>query len=336
MACTWRHADRVSRRPEARAEVLCLGDSLVKQGVLPRILSGRLGRSAYNLAVHGGQAPTSYFLLRRAIEQGARPRLVLVDFHPNLLASSPTSSVPYWSDLLNARELVDLGRATRDARLVARTIAYVLFPSVKNREAIRAAVLAALHGGESDERTLCRALGRNFRENLGARVAAVRPPPANPDALLANLPDLGRWKPSRVNVAYMHRLFDLAARSGAAVVWLWTPTSPAWQARRVRIDADAPYARLALAMQAAHPNLIVVDGRPAEYPPSAFVDLTHLHAEGAAVYTEALAGLVDRLLAGGPDRWLTLPHYAGPPRDRAGEDLDQSRIAVLGGGPVRR
>ena len=75
----WKQTVRAIGREARGCEVLCFGDSLVKYGVVPRVLEARLGRRAYNLAVANGQAPTAYFLLRRALEAGARPAAVLID-----------------------------------------------------------------------------------------------------------------------------------------------------------------------------------------------------------------------------------------------------------------
>src|SRR5580693_8460636 len=57
LASSWQTAMRRAAGPEARAEILTFGDSLIKLGILPRVLEARLGRSSYNLAVLGGQPP---------------------------------------------------------------------------------------------------------------------------------------------------------------------------------------------------------------------------------------------------------------------------------------
>src|SRR4051794_23517903 len=53
-------------KPARGCDVLLFGDSLVKSGLIPRALGRGTGRSTFNLAVVGGSAPSSYFLLRRA------------------------------------------------------------------------------------------------------------------------------------------------------------------------------------------------------------------------------------------------------------------------------
>ena len=339
MSLTWRSAGRWARGTEARADLLCLGDSLIKEGVLPRVLGRGLGVSVYNLAIHGGSAPSSYFLLRRSLRNGARPRAVVVDFHPNLLATAPRSSAPYWSDLVDARDAIDLGWNARDPDLFVRTVVFGLLPSLKNRDTIRADLSSAWRGGTPEGRGTCRALARNFRENLGARVSPVTPPPADPEAYFRTLSDRGRWKPNPVNVAYMRRFFALAERSGVLVFWLLPPTSPAWQGRREKLGADASYEALARALQAGYRNVVVVDGRFAGYGASAFHDLTHLHVVGATELSESLATSLSPYLAPAPPvtaTWAALPRFRGLPRGRLPEDLDQSRIAVVEAGSLRR
>ncbi len=66
----WRQAAKASTAPEVvRSEVLCFGDSLMKQCVQPIVIEAKTGRPTYNLAVSMGQPSASYFLLRRALRR---------------------------------------------------------------------------------------------------------------------------------------------------------------------------------------------------------------------------------------------------------------------------
>ena len=72
----WRLTGVASNRPgrvEGR-DVLLFGDSLVKFGLIPRVIEHESGKTVYNFGLHTGQASSSYFLLRRALDSGARPR----------------------------------------------------------------------------------------------------------------------------------------------------------------------------------------------------------------------------------------------------------------------
>src|SRR5690348_14836409 len=84
-AAGWRASGRSATREARDCDLLCLGDSLVKFGVVPSVLDARLGTRSYNLAAHAAQAPLSYFLLQRALRAGARPRTILIDFTEHLL-----------------------------------------------------------------------------------------------------------------------------------------------------------------------------------------------------------------------------------------------------------
>ena len=342
-ALTWRHAGRAARTEAACAGVLCLGDSQVKEGVLPALLEGRLGLPAYNLAVHGGQAPTSFFLLRRALRAGARPVAVVVDFNPNLLSSAPRSGLPYWSDLLDARDAVELGWGARDPELLARTVALGLLPTLRHREALRGGLIDALLGRPGADHGPCLALARNLDRNRGARVTPVTPPPPDPEGPPLAPADRGGWQPHRANVEAIHRLFEAAESRGIAVFWLIPPACPGWQSRRVRMGADAAYARLAGSLARRHRNVVVVDARASAFPPDAFRDQTHLHVAGAAVLTRSLAAVIRSTLAAKArgevgDSWVALPPAGRlpPARPHEPEDMDESRTAVRAGGESRR
>ena len=102
----WERAAQAARKEAVQADVLCFGDSLVMHAVAPRILEERLGRSAYNVAVFKGQAPSSYFLLKAALDAGAKPSAVLID--GELLTDNPLEMVRLWPELATYEELFDL------------------------------------------------------------------------------------------------------------------------------------------------------------------------------------------------------------------------------------
>src|SRR5690349_4029234 len=66
----WKLSGEAATHTAKRFDMLCFGDSLVMHGVVPRVVAESLGRPVLNLAVAKGQMPTSFFLLRRAIEAG--------------------------------------------------------------------------------------------------------------------------------------------------------------------------------------------------------------------------------------------------------------------------
>jgi hypothetical protein len=330
LAFTWKTVGDSARGPDARSELLCLGDSMVKVAVVPRVLEQRLGRSAYNLAVIGGQAPTSFFVLRRALESGARPRAVVVDFHSNLLAVSPISSAPNWSELVDRRDALDLVATTRDTGLVAAELGPWLLRSYKGRDEIRDAILAALHGAERGAVFNRRAMRRNWEQNAGAYVVDGSRKPFNSTGSASG--KKGVWKPHPANVAYVRRFIELSEQHGITVFWLVAPTHPDWQARREELGAEAPFAAFIRAISRQYANLVVVDGRHSGYGREVFVDDTHLNRRGAIELSEALATIMASHLnrpASDPSRWVALPAFQGRRGDDHGiETLAESERAV--------
>ena len=338
MAFCWRTSAEAARGSEARADVICLGDSLVKVGVLPRVLEARLGGSARNLAVFAGQAPSSFFLLRRAFESGATPRAIIVDFHPNLLSAAARSTKPYWADLVDARDGLDLGWNGRDLGVLAATVAFRVVPSTRDRLGIRDAIRAALRGEERPAAVEHRALRRNWSLNGGAHLVPARPHAPEEAAAPADEPTHARWAPRPVNSSYVRRLLDLAAARGVPVFWVLPPMTPAWQARRERLDVDGPHTRFVRSMAERDPNVVVVDGRHAGYAPAAFVDATHLNRLGATEFTAALADLIAARREGaGVDRkWVQLPAFRGRAVGVSLEDFEESKLATGLAGTARR
>ena len=97
---------------------------------------------------------------------------------------------------------------------------------------------------------------------------------------------------------------------------------------RDRLDLDARYTKMLRPATEQYPNLTVVDGRGASYPPRHFIDATHLDFEGAYVYSDDLSALLARP-PGGP-RWVRLPAYRDRPVEIPLEDYRASTIALSG------
>ena len=111
VSLSWRLAARSARDEAPRCSVLCAGDSLVKHGLIPKVITARSGLASVNLAVARGPAPATFFLVRRALEAGARPAALVVDFKPNVLVGGPRYNVRYWQEILTFRESLDLARS---------------------------------------------------------------------------------------------------------------------------------------------------------------------------------------------------------------------------------
>src|SRR5262249_28496486 len=107
-ALSWEICRAEARDKAPGRQILCLGDSLVKFSIVPGVFESRTGRKAYNLAAFGAPPPVSYFTLRRALDAGARPEAVIVDFHPVRASAHPQAFQRLWPELLDAGECADL------------------------------------------------------------------------------------------------------------------------------------------------------------------------------------------------------------------------------------
>ncbi len=187
----WRFSARSARGPDAKAEILCLGDSLVKFGVQARVVAHATGRRAVNLAVFGGHMPATYFVLEHALRAGARPEAILVDCQDGPIVRDRRRDRPdglqvnmrSWPELLTVGDCLDLSRTARDAGFFAEVMLAEALPSYKARSEVRDAIAAALRGRGDSWFVTVRALRRNWTQNLGTHVAARSPaPPAAPAA----------------------------------------------------------------------------------------------------------------------------------------------------------
>jgi hypothetical protein len=329
-SCEWLATGRAARREAVNSEVICLGDSLMKLGVVPKLLQQHLGKRTYNLAVSGGRAPTSYFILRRALDAGTRPDAVLVNFKWTALRTNIRANLRVLPELVGPREHLDLAWTARDSCLLLTLMLSEVLPTFKSRFEVRANILAALQGASTSIRGPIVPWQLNWRKNNGAHLMAKNPSFRGDVNSAPNDFFLNDWSCDPINAIYLERLLKLAASRDIPVFWLITPICPAAQARQEQIGADAAYARFARAVQSRFPNLVVIDGRHAGYHDSVFFDPTHLDRQGAAAFTIDVASVVGRCLRGTPPgmRWIELPVYRDPPVDLAIEDVAQSAIAL--------
>lgn len=325
----WKRSAEAARKEAVQADILCFGDSLVMHGVAPRILEKRLGRPAYNVAVFKGMAPSSYFLLKDALDAGAKPSAVLVD--GELLVDNPLELVRLWPELATYEELFDLACSAHDFSFFGQVALGKLMPSVLQRYEIREFAMARLEGRDYSARIALAPKIRNWTENLGAN---IRPPDSVPaetaEKLLSGyLPS--DWTCHPVNGKYVKRFIKLAQSRGIRVFWLLPPLRPEVQERRDRGGLTSEYEAFVRELVTLYPNLQVLDARHSHFPGESMVDMTHTNRVGASVYSDLIAeALKTRLdldqISG--DRWIRLPEYREPPTDVAIEDLDQSLEAL--------
>jgi hypothetical protein len=337
---SWRYGSHQVRRKAPGREILCFGDSQVNFGVVPAVLQEQTGKRAYNLAIHGGSAPSSYFLLKHAFAAGSRPATVVVDFHYQILAEGPgsTTRVYPWAELVSASEALDLSWTARDPDLLATILVQRSLPSANSRFQLRDQIVKALRAEPDQRAATFRLVWRNWNQNDGALIKPKDPDfhedPVPPQAA-RRLP--GRWRCDRTNARYVERFLELAARIGARVYWLLPPVTPLTQFVYDDSGDQACADRYIQRLQARHTHLVVIDGRHAGYTAEVFLDGVHLNREGAV----ALSTGIGQILRASRDqptlgtRWIDLPAYT-PPSSRARvEDLGAS-YAALHSRPARR
>ena len=341
-AWQYRFASRTATAEAVGCEILAFGDSLLKYSFLPAVLERRQGLRSYNLAVCGGRAPYHYYLLRRVLEGGARPSVVLLEFFPSSLSTGPRLNAEALPHFLRASECLDLGLSARDTGLLGELLAGWLLPSVRCRQAIRADIVNWVQrkpGGARFEYTW---LLPWWSKNRGAQAMHSQPAATGDVRLLQHVAFPASWSSDPVNDLYVDRFLDLARRHGAAVYWVLTPLSPALQAECERSGFDVRYAAYVQSWQQRFPNLKVIDVRHSEYDPDVYSsDPAHLGRDGAFVFSVDIGEFLRRTGSeadSAAERWVTLPRFRRlTPDVDIEDDLTARRSASAGGkGFVKR
>jgi hypothetical protein len=342
LAVSWQSSLRTATEPEARADILCFGDSLIKLGILPRVLEVRLGRSAFNLAVLGGQPPTSYFLLRRVLEAGNAPRALVVNFSPLLLGMDPRVSLEWWAGLLQARERLELAGRARDPGLAGSLILNGFMASLAHRDAFRVELgFAPFEGEERLTAEDLKALLRNWDLNRGAQVA---PRPFVP--IRGSLPRPHdrpgwRWQPHPAHAYFVERFLTLAQARRIPVYWIIPPAEAEWLDRNESVGTVSAYRRYVHGQLSRFHVLTVLDMQRAGWDRRWFRDPIHVNRDGAIRLSLAVAETIART-RDAQDRggcWIEMDGVGSVPAQAFQdllEDLDESRLAVNQGesGPI--
>ena len=322
----WRTTGSLAARKQGRAEVLLFGDSLMKFGVMPRVVADRSGHSSYNFALHTGQTSSSYFMLRRVLAAGNHPRAVVLDLTPHMFFQPTAENARLWPELLTPAEALDLARTMRDPSFLGTTVLGRYLPSYKERHDIRASVLGALTGAPyRNWRGEIPTYRRNWRQNDGAQLMPDGESPAiDPTEWVQKL--YSRWAPDPVNVAYLDRFLALAGAAQIPVVWLLPPVQPSVQARTEASGFDAAYSAFVRSVADRFPAVTVLDARHSGFEAAEFNDGIHLKRPGALRLSAAIGTLIHEGLPG--NQWVQLD--AGRPRsvEYPLEDVGQSAIAL--------
>jgi hypothetical protein len=330
MAHDWAERGRDAARHVRACDVLCLGDSTVKLGVAPRVIEARTGRRCRSLAVTAGPPSVSYYLLRRALDSGARPSAVVFTALPSLLRRAEQWDGENWRQFLSIPEGLDAARAAGQVAPLTQAVLGRSLPSFAIRFDIRAGLRAALKGEGAALRVECRAHRRNWAVNGGANFLEDHATTTDPAVWLVEHVSAS-WECDPLKASYVDRFLALAEAHGIRVYWLLPPFDPVAQAATERSGQEARVERFVRAASARHRNVVVVDGRRAGYSHAAFLDPIHLRIGGAAALSEAMAAVLRRDLAtpGAAGRWVDLPPYRDAPGDVPLESLERSRMAAV-------
>lgn len=309
----WRFSAWAAERQAPGTDFLCFGDSLIKYGVLPRVIEAKSGLKGYNLATSGGTMPSAYFLFRRSLDAGARPRAVLVDFAALMLRNDGPLLLQNYPELATVGDCVDLAWTAHDPQFLAGALLAKLLPSVNWRFEVRRMIMARLAGGSGSMRYANSAQRIRWEIDRGAQPTQTGRKRHQDEDYLIDGVSPESWAIQPRDEVYLDRFVALARSRTIPVYWVIPPLCPEAHARRARRGADAAYDRLVRAKLARFPNIVVLDARPSGYDDSTHVDHLHLDKVGAAALSGDIAAVLASRLGGDQvaGSWVTLPPYGG-------------------------
>jgi hypothetical protein len=334
----WRlGGEAASTRPPGRDDLLFLGDSTVKLGLVPRVIEARSGLRGYNLAMTAAQAPMIYFQFRRALAAGARPTAIVVDYTAPFL-SRYTHIHERCSQYYSIGEAAELAWSIRDASFFGSVLLARLLPTLRDRDAWRLEIRESLFGRLKDHRLYYDEHRRNIKVNDGALIFPTHSVLADPvKEYSEKFP--GPWSCRALHASYMSRLFRLADERGIRVYWLLTPMEQQMLTLCEKRGQAASFLKFASEFSANWTNVVVIDARHAADGQPMFTDGLHLNRRGAAALSEALgtylANRNGQGRSGNGDRWMTLPRLSENPDMAPLEDLEQSMLALKRGEVIR-
>lgn len=330
----WIDSARGAREFGPKCEILCFGDSLAKHGLFPRVITSKTGRSAYNLSMAAGPPATTFYLLRRALDAGARPSALILEYKPSLLAGGPRFRLRQWPELLDLRDSIDLILNDRKGSFAVELLLGQFLPSFRRRDELRINLLAALQGKTSLASRLNQVLLRNWSANFGGFAPTIVPPFDGRVSETQHQTLLSQgFKAQRINDRYVRRAVALAESYHIPTYLVVPPLAPALLERRAKTGAEAGFTKFLRSVQQEFPSLTVLDARSSRYESHVFADPTHLASAGAVVLSNDV-GMILRADLEARDRprperrWISLPAFREVKTDVPIEEFEQSRLAV--------
>ncbi len=282
-----------------------------------------------------GSTSTSFYLLKQALNEGARPSAIVLDVHPVFILSDNRDRNHYWSDSLGLIDLFDLAWTLNAPDDLAKILLTKSLRSLYHRDQLRTFLLGSLKGETSTHWFPNLISMRNFNQNQGAEVSQNNPVYKGEVALIyqvLGLNDDHRRGSSPSAEVYMHRLLNLAASHGIRVFWVNMPIVPELEREREAKGWNDVYDRFTRKFL-SYRNLVVLDARHSGYPPSVFRDATHLAPNGAYALSRDIAEVVkrDKTVTANDDQshWVALPSFQQRSINVALESLARSEEAVV-------
>ena len=291
VSLSWRFSAESAEIDARGCEILCLGDSLVKHGLIPSVLERDSGERTVNLSAAQASTLLTQSLLRRAINSGARPKALIVNAKPAVLLGGPEVNARAWQEVLTLRDVVELLRITRNPPFIASTVVGRLLPSMRSRLEIRSAIQAALRGEKDRIAAINPVLWRNWSVNGGANIASAASPfQGEVTALVREQLYTDLFYVDPANSQAIERILDIAAERQIPIFWVLFPLSPKLQSLRDQSGADEQHDRFLTSLASRHSaQLTVLDARRSGYPAAFFADATHLNRRGAVALSRSVA-----------------------------------------------
>ena len=242
--------------PDGRPTVLLVGNSLLLEGVQLDALQNSLAPNyaVTRLAIEQTQYLDWYFGLRRLLEQGSRPSVILLTLATDQMASRLTLGEAFAHRQMSSR---DFPLVVREAKLNKTDASSYLFAHWSNwladKGSLRQDVLILMVP--------------NFRA-LAGRIADHGPHVNDPAVLL------------QMSQQRLPELRDLAQTYGVKIVVLVPPTLRQDHSSEIQAVGD----QLGIPVWVLSP--------PGEFPRDLFLDGFHLNTEGSGIFTTRLANQI--------------------------------------------
>ena len=110
VSLSWRFSAEAARLQAPGRDLLCLGDSLAKHGVIPAVVERQSNLRTVNLAAARCPTLMTYYLFRRALDAGAHPSAIVINTKQAVLIGGPDYNAAYWPAVLSPWECLELGR----------------------------------------------------------------------------------------------------------------------------------------------------------------------------------------------------------------------------------